>query len=1137
MNSLSKHKVVGKFFTTLTSAATVLSLSGVAYLAPVAALAVAPADFGLKEGDVVSAAGSDDPDVYIVNELGYKRLFLNPAIFNFYGHLGGFGAVKNVAPATRDAFGTSGLFRNCETNDPKVYGVETTGEDVGMLHWVNTSGAQAVADDANFFKKVFCVNNNEFNWYPKGSDYTSVNQVPNYSRGTTVVTAGPISVSLASSNPAAGTIVDGQARYHLASFLFSGSGTVNSVKLKRIGVSADASLTNVYLYDGNKRLTDSVSVSNSEMFFNDTNGLFTVSGSKVISVMADVDGTSGETIGIQAIAVNGNAVSASSNLHNIATATLATVALAALTTPSDGDNSGDDDTGVATNPADDVIAWQDTVTIGQRYVWMKSLQLRVVGSVQLGDLRDFRLYVDGVQVSSTLAQQDSGGYLVFDMSGSPVKLETGSRTFKVLVNIIGGSSKDFHLALRQKSDIWAVDSQYGAAVLATGTFPVGDVDNELEISSGTLTITKTPNSPSGDVVKGASGVVLARYEFKAAGERMKVENLRIANESTGNRLAPRNAAIFADGVQVGSTTTLWEVDSVAASNSAGYAEVALGSSLIVVPGTPRTVEIRADIYDASGSDGTAANDVITAQFAAGSSNVQRLTTLDYVSSPNAETKTGNDLTVKTGSFTAGKYTGYANQSVVAPKNGVKIGHYTLTAASSEDVNVNTVTFDGQPAYGGNGTLTSEFTDAYVKVWNDAGAVVYTSPIKTTLSHTASNSYSVNFSIPKNKTYQVELWSNIATGFNSTDILQTNMDAAGTTVGSSTTATATQVSGQTISGAAGTFTVANSSIPVTKFVNGGTTANVYNFTITPTYDDFTLDEVYIDLSSTTASSTGAVANVFLKNGSTVLGSSVVSATTSSASFTGLNFALPQSGGTKTFSVDVQFANVGVGANDTAGGVTVQLDGHKRRNGSGAITTTTGLTPSSFTANSHVAVKGYPTFANASLPTTILSPTTLTLFKTVVSATGGQIAWNDIVFTVASSSDVIRIASSTYQIWENGVDISGSSVGATASDSYSGSDDYIEFSFATERVISAGSSVTLELKATVTGALVAGNSISTKIRNPSGSTVTSDDSTVQAARSGATFVWTDQSAPSHATTTDDWFTDGLVKGLVDTQSVIK
>ena len=143
---------------------------------------VSLAALNIHEGDTISAPGSDDPDIYIPNEHGYKRLFLNPVIFGFYGHLGGFSAVKNTSSNTRDTLVTSGLFRNCETDDQKVYGVETTGEDTGVLHWVNTSGAQAVADDANFFKKVFCINSNEFSWYQKGSDYTSVNQVPVYSR-------------------------------------------------------------------------------------------------------------------------------------------------------------------------------------------------------------------------------------------------------------------------------------------------------------------------------------------------------------------------------------------------------------------------------------------------------------------------------------------------------------------------------------------------------------------------------------------------------------------------------------------------------------------------------------------------------------------------------------------------------------------------------------------------------------------------------------------------------------------------------------------------------------------------------------------------------------------------------------------
>src|SRR6266540_4484405 len=176
-------------------------------LAPMTTKAAVPSDYGLKEGDTISAKGSSDPDVYIVNALGYKRLFLNPVIFSFYGHLGGFAAVKSVSAAARDAFPTSGLFRNCETNDQKVYGVEVNGEDTGMFHWVNVDGATAVSQDANFFKKVFCINNNEFNWYPKGSVYTSVSQVPNYTRGPGPGPSGPVTASLSPDNPVAATVV------------------------------------------------------------------------------------------------------------------------------------------------------------------------------------------------------------------------------------------------------------------------------------------------------------------------------------------------------------------------------------------------------------------------------------------------------------------------------------------------------------------------------------------------------------------------------------------------------------------------------------------------------------------------------------------------------------------------------------------------------------------------------------------------------------------------------------------------------------------------------------------------------------------------------------------------------------------
>jgi len=128
-----------------------------------------PEDFGLKEGDLIRAQG--DFDIFIINQYGYKRLFLNPVIFNMYGHLGGWNAVKTVTPEVRDAFITSNLYRYSES--PKVYFLEVTGGDTGILHWVNMNANDFLAQGGKS-QAIFTINNSELNWYPKGTEKTSL---------------------------------------------------------------------------------------------------------------------------------------------------------------------------------------------------------------------------------------------------------------------------------------------------------------------------------------------------------------------------------------------------------------------------------------------------------------------------------------------------------------------------------------------------------------------------------------------------------------------------------------------------------------------------------------------------------------------------------------------------------------------------------------------------------------------------------------------------------------------------------------------------------------------------------------------------------------------------------------------------
>jgi hypothetical protein len=379
--------------------------------------------------------------------------------------------------------------------------------------------------------------------------------------GGVVSTGTGLTVALASDTAASATLIYGQSNANLASFNFTasndGNSIVNNLKLMRTGVSSDAILSAVYLFDGNTRLTDSATVSQNYITFNNPNGLFTVNSgqTKKITVRSDISSTvnDGASVAVQIasatnVSASGATVTGSfpmtGNIMGISSATLATVAMNATTLPS----TASIDAGQS-----DITVWKNSVSIGNRDANLEGLRLRMIGSISASDLKDLKLYVDGVQ-KGTVQQIGNDMYVNFDLVSSPVTMIAGSRIIEVRGNLTGGSSKDFRFSLQQAVDIMVKDSQYDVYVKATAVPATSGVQT---VNAGSLTVTKLAGSPSGNITKDASNVALAKYEFKAYGESIKVEYLktRIAssNVAVGNL---RNGAVYANGAQIGSTANL-----------------------------------------------------------------------------------------------------------------------------------------------------------------------------------------------------------------------------------------------------------------------------------------------------------------------------------------------------------------------------------------------------------------------------------------------------------------------------------------------------------------------------------------------------------------------------------------------------
>ncbi len=928
---------------------------------------------------------------------------------------------------------------------------------------------------------------------------------------STPVVSGSVSAMLASDSPAASTLaVSSQVKsvVTLAKFNFSGTGTVTQLTVKRIGVSSDSDLSNVYLFNGDTRLTDSASVGGSSLVtFNNPNGLFTVNGSQTISVVAEIplNTSSGKTIGVQltsftvangtpaTVSVSGNLITTSNVGTDLAYVTFGTV------TP----------TGGAYDPAVATEVFRSNVTVNNRDMTMSRLIIRNIGTIQQADLNNFVLRVDGVQVAKTQTM-DASGYVTFGFS--PITLKAGTRAVSVLADIISGSSRNFQFQIRNVADVNFIDSQYGVTTAATGTPPFGSAASN-SINSGTMTIVKATNSTSGNVTDGSSDVTLAKYTVTAYGEAQKIETITFgATSSNASVGSLRNGRVLIGGVQYGSTASL------AKTTSGTYATGGTSFTLnyTVQPGTPVTMEIHSDMYDNDGTNSLVGNtDTVTAVLMAGSSNVQKMVSLGYNSVPSLYVL-GNSLSDVTGSAGLSKNATYAAQTVPLPQTQYKVSSFNLVGSSSENITVSSIDL----ALAASSTLSNINNVKMMVAGNMFGTVKSTVAVPVGSAIGATSTFSGNYTLPMNTTVAVEVYADIATPSvqYGSDSITPRIAVNGTTVNSSASIMAT-AAGQVISVGTATITAAQDpSTPVAAIAAGNQTKTAAAFKFTTTNDQYTVSEVIVSLTDATN-----VTSIVLKDGSTVLQTQPGNASTT---FSNLSFVV-LANSTKVLTVDLVLGATGFGAGTSGANAKVTLHNYKSAPSStGTITQTTNQVVS---GNALYVYKSIPTVTNVTLPTTVLQPGgTNTLAKFSVSSGGtGTIGWARIIFTYATSTNVSNL--SGYALWDADTN---TQVGGAFTVSYSAKT--AAFDATNEQQISGAKNYVL--KATVTGGSTTGDYVAVNIAQPT--TFIAPALAASATGTSASFVWSDLSAQSHGLTSADWNNDYLVKNFpTDSQTLVK
>lgn len=140
-----------------------------------------PEEAQMLDGDLIRVRNTFD--VYIVKIIGakkFKRLILNSAIFNSYGHLK-WENVKDVLQGMADNYILSDLVIEVNADgsiaNPKVYRVSSgAGSDVGQKRWLNITAAQFEAAGLDW-DSLYKINHTEAskNFYPEEEAIVSLN--------------------------------------------------------------------------------------------------------------------------------------------------------------------------------------------------------------------------------------------------------------------------------------------------------------------------------------------------------------------------------------------------------------------------------------------------------------------------------------------------------------------------------------------------------------------------------------------------------------------------------------------------------------------------------------------------------------------------------------------------------------------------------------------------------------------------------------------------------------------------------------------------------------------------------------------------------------------------------------------------
>jgi len=301
------------------------------------------------------------------------------------------------------------------------------------------------------------------------------------------VVEGDVTISLGDT-PDGATVPKGATRVAYTTMDVSGTGTLSSLTFERFGAGSPSDFANVYLYEGDVRLTTGRSVNSSTHKVTFTGLNYTVDGTSELTVVADMAtaATASNVNGFRLTDVAAPTTTAvafsgvEGNLFTISGASVGSIKV--------------ERTGTLTNPkvgeSDAKVAEFKLTAGSSEVVTVYGVTLYQGGSISRSNLTNFVLKQGGNEVATAESVNDKDGIvLVFDTAYMMDKGAT--RTFELYADV-GSSARSgdtIKIYVDNDSDLDAIGDQYGFGVQVQRTgFYDSSVASQTTVEGGQVTI-------------------------------------------------------------------------------------------------------------------------------------------------------------------------------------------------------------------------------------------------------------------------------------------------------------------------------------------------------------------------------------------------------------------------------------------------------------------------------------------------------------------------------------------------------------------------------------------------------------------------------------------------------------------------